>query len=187
MHPPSHPTNQEAAVSDETTDTTETRSDEKAARHVAELVDRARLCMLTTMTPDGRHVSRPMAVQDVEFDGDLWFFTYEDSDKVKDVTANPQVNVAFSNDQQSEWTSISGSATVVYDRAKAEELYNPALKVWFPDGVDTPGLALLRVRAESAEYWDSPSSNVRKLVGALRAVLRKDPEEFPGENREVAL
>jgi general stress protein 26 len=169
------------------TTTDDTRTDEDAARHVAELIDRARLCMLTTMTPDGKHVSRPMAVQKVEFDGDLWFFTYEDSDKVRDISANPQVNVAFSNDQQSEWTSVSGTAAVVYDRAKAEELYDPALKVWFPEGLDTPGLTLVRVHADSAEYWDSPSSNVRKLVGALRAVLRKDPEEFPGENREVDL
>ena len=42
-------------------------------RHVAELVDRARIAMLTTMTESGKHVSRPMALQDVEFDGDLWF------------------------------------------------------------------------------------------------------------------
>ena len=29
------------------------------ARHVAELVDRARIGMLTTMTESGKHVSRP--------------------------------------------------------------------------------------------------------------------------------
>jgi general stress protein 26 len=40
-------------------------------RHVAELVDRARIGMLTTMTESGKHVSRPMALQDVEFAGDL--------------------------------------------------------------------------------------------------------------------
>jgi general stress protein 26 len=37
-------------------------------RHVAELVDRARISMFTTMTESGKHVSRPMALQDVEFD-----------------------------------------------------------------------------------------------------------------------
>ena len=49
------------------------------ARHFAELVDRARIGMLTTMTESGKHVSRPMALQEVEFDGDLWFFCYDDS------------------------------------------------------------------------------------------------------------
>jgi general stress protein 26 len=37
-------------------------------RHVAELVDRARISMFTTMIESGKHVSRPMALQDVEFD-----------------------------------------------------------------------------------------------------------------------
>jgi general stress protein 26 len=35
-------------------------------RHVAELVDRARIGMLTTMTESGKHVSRPMALREVE-------------------------------------------------------------------------------------------------------------------------
>ncbi len=53
-----------------------------SVKHVAELVDRARISMFTTMTREGKHVSRPMALQEAEFDGDLWFFAYADSDKV---------------------------------------------------------------------------------------------------------
>ncbi len=154
---------------------------------VAELVDRARIAMLTTMTEEDAHVSRPMAVQDVEFDGDLWFFCYDDSAKVRQVRSRPQVNVAFANERKSEWTSISGAASVVADRSRMEELWAPPLQVWFPEGLDTPGLTLLRVRAETAEYWDSPSSNIKKLIGGLRAVVRSDPDEFPGENRTVDL
>ena len=68
-----------------------------SAATVAGLVDRATICMFTTMTPDGQHVARPMAVQEVEFDGDLWFFAYAESEKVGEIGANPQVNVSFSN------------------------------------------------------------------------------------------
>jgi len=53
-----------------------------AVRHVAELVDRAQISMFTTMTAQGQHVSRPMALQEAEFTGDLWFFAYADSAKV---------------------------------------------------------------------------------------------------------
>ena len=98
-------------------------SDQTPTQHVAELVERAEIGMLTTMTTSGSHVSRPMALQRTEFDGDLWFFAYEDSDKVAQIRAHPQVNVGFSNDKQSEWTSLSGTASVVHDRAKAEELW----------------------------------------------------------------
>jgi general stress protein 26 len=154
---------------------------------VAELVDRAEICMLTTMTATGEHVSRPMGLQEVEFDGDLWFFAYEDSHKVAEIRANPSVNVSFSNSKQSEWTSISGRAQAVHDRARAEELWSAPLKAWFPDGLDTPGLVLLRVHADTAEYWDGPSSKVVRLIGAARAAIAGDPDKFPASNETVEL
>ncbi len=151
------------------------------------LVKDARIGMLTTMTADGKHVSRPMAVQDVEFDGDLWFFTYADSDLVAQVRTHPQVNVSFSDAKQNAWTSIAGAAVRTDDPAKAKELWNPMLKAWFPDGLDTPNLTLVKVHAESAEYWDSAhSSNVLTLIGmAKAAVTGKQPDA--GENETVRL
>ncbi len=160
---------------------------DQAVKDLGDLLGNARICMLTTMTEDGKHVSRPMAVQDAEFDGDLWFFTYDDSDKARQVAANPEVNVAFTDDKNSTWTSVSGRALVVHDPAKAEELYSPALKVWFPEGLETEGIALLKVETTSAEYWDAPSSTIKTAVGALKAVVTKDPDAFPAENRTVEL
>ncbi|MBR7742861.1 pyridoxamine 5'-phosphate oxidase family protein [Phycicoccus sp. BSK3Z-2] len=119
---------------------------------VVDLVDRARTAMLTTTTPDGDRVSRPMVVQEAEFDGDLWFFTYDDSDKVRQIRDEPRVNVSLSNEGKSEWTSLSGTAELVHDRAKAEELWSKPLETWFPDGLDTEGLALLKVHGDTAEY-----------------------------------
>jgi len=154
---------------------------------VAELVDQARISMLTTMTADGRHVSRPMALQDVEFDGDLWFFVHDDSSKIADIRSHPQVNVSFSDEKHSAWTSLSGTAELVEDKAKAEELWSPALEVWFADGLDTPTLALLKVHVETAEYWDAPRSKVRQLVGGIRAAVTGDPQKFPSENATTRL
>jgi len=154
---------------------------------VAKLVERATICMFTTMTPDGQHVARPMAVQEVEFDGDLWFFAYAESAKVGEIGANPQVNVSFSNSKQSEWTSIAGRAEVIVDRAKAEELWSAPLKAWFPDGPETAGLVLLKVHADAAEYWSGPSSKVVRLLGAARAAVTRDPDKFPSENETVDL
>ena len=161
------------------------KTEQEQRETVKQLVKDARIAMLTTMTGDGRHVSRPMALQDVEFDGDLWFFTYADSDLVSQVTANPQVNVSFSDAKQHAWVSIAGAASRVDDRAKAEELWNPFLKVWFPDGLDTAGLTLIKVHAESAEYWDAPNSKVLHLIGYAKAALTGKPPEA-GENEEVS-
>ena len=162
-------------------------SEQDQQQKVAELVEDAQICMFTTMTDDGSHVSRPMGLQEVEFDGDLWFFTYDDSPKVAQVRSNPQVNVSFSNSKQSSWTSISGTAEVVQDRAKIDELWSAPLKVWFPDGKDTPGITLVKVHADTAEYWDAPSSKVVRLIGAARAAATGDPDKFPSDNETVRL
>jgi general stress protein 26 len=160
---------------------------EDGVAKVADLVKRARLCMLTTMTDDGRHVSRPMAVQETEFDGDLWFFAYDDSDKAGQIGAHPEVNVSFSNDKLSEWTSIAGAAEVVHDRQKAEQLWSKPLETWFPDGLETSGLALIKVHADTAEYWDASTSSVKQVLGMRKAIRTDDPDQFPAENRTVDL
>ena len=98
---------------------TETISPEQAREKITELVRSARICMLTTMTADGRHVSRPMGLQEAEFDGDLWFFLDDTSDKAEEIRRNPEVNVSFSDDDKRAWVSISGSAEVVRDEARA--------------------------------------------------------------------
>jgi general stress protein 26 len=154
---------------------------------VVELVGRAQSAMLTTMTPGGDHVSRPMAVQEAEFDGDLWFFADGDSDKVRQIQAEPRVNVSLSNDRKSEWTSIAGTAEIVHDPAKAEQLWSKPLEAWFPDGVRTPGLILIKVHGDTAEYWDAATSKVKQLLGMRRAIQRDDPDEFPVDNRTVDL
>ena len=163
------------------------KTEQEKRETVKNLVKDARICMLTTMTADGKHVSRPMALQDVEFDGDLWFFAYSDSDVIAQIQQNPQVNVSFSDSRQNAWTSVSGTAVRIDDRAKAEELWSAPLKAWFPEGLETPNLTLIKVHADTAEYWESAhSSRVITLIGyAKAAVTGKTPDA--GENETVRL
>lgn len=164
-----------------------TTTEQERRDKVKAMVADARIAMLTTMTEDGKHVSRPMAVQDVEFDGDLWFFAYSDSDLIAQIAVHPQVNVAFSDSKHHNWISVSGAAARVDDRAQAERLWNPALKAWFPDGLETPNLTLVKVDADTAEYWEAAhSSKVVTLLGyAKAAVTGKTPDA--GENETVRL
>ena len=95
--------------------------------------------------------------------------------------------MSLSNDKQSEWTSIAGTAEVVHDRAKAEQLWSKPLEAWFPDGLDTEGLALIKVHGDTAEYWDAATSKVKQLLGLRRAITRDNPDEFPSDNATVDL
>ena len=142
--------------------------------------------MLTTVDEDGTLRSRPMATQSVEFDGDLWFFTYASSPKVDEVQHEQHVNVSFANNDDNVWVSTSGHAQIVRDRQKMEELWNPILKTWFPKGLDEPDIALLKVNVTHAEYWDSPSSVVVHLAGLIKSQITGTPPS-PGENEKLDL
>ena len=56
------------------------------------------------------------------------------------------------------------------DPKKVDELWSRRLRIWFPDGKKDPELALIRVRIDRAEVWDSKSATMIHLEG-LGAVL----------------
>ena len=160
-------------------------SDDEARRTVAELVEAAKIAYVTTVTPDGQLVSRPLAVQQRgEFDGDLWFFTADPSNKTAQVEVNNQVNVAFQADNG--YVSISGTGTVSHERALIDELWSSGAEAWFAGGKDDPHVALLQVHAESAEYWtlDQPMA-VTILKYAKARVTGERPDV--GTNESVDL
>jgi general stress protein 26 len=154
------------------------------AAKVAELLKGERFGMLTTTDSEGTLISRPMAMQAVEFDGDLWFFAARDSRKIAHLTARPQVNVAVSSSDT--WISLTGTAVVVPDVAKKRELWNSVVEAWFPDGPDDDGVVLLKVEADSAEYWDSPGGRVATAISFAKAKLTGE-RYSGGENEKVDL
>jgi general stress protein 26 len=115
------------------------------------LIGKARIGIITTQNEHGQLVSRPMAVKEREFDGDLWFFTEDPSHKTTEVRAQPQVNVALQTGKG--WVSLAGEAEVVKDAAKIDELWDTGAEAWFTEGRDDPRVALLKVTAHTAEYW----------------------------------
>jgi general stress protein 26 len=155
-------------------------------RKLAELMKGIKFAMLTTADADGSMHSRPMATQQVEFDGDLWFFTGRSTHKVADIGREHHVNVSYASPDDMKYVSVSGRATLIDDRAKMAELWNPAYKAWFPDGLDDPDLALLKVEVDRAEYWDSPGNPVVRLVGFVKAMIGGGSESL-GENKKIDL
>lgn len=155
--------------------------------HLKSLIDGQRIAMLTTVDDDGAPWSRPMAVQDREFDGDLWFFTRADSEKTQHIERNARVGVAFSKPSDQEYVVMAGTASISNDRDQIQELWSEPARAWFPDGPDDPELRLIRVEADRAEYWDSPSSVVAYAFGYAKAVLTGEPASDIGDNAQVDL
>ena len=158
---------------------------ESAIAKLKELTEGIDFCMLTTID-SGQLRSRPMSTQQAEFDGDLWFFTSDDTHKVEEIEKDDRVCVAYSNPSDSTYVSVSGRASVVKDRAKIEELWSPILKAWFPEGLDDPHLCLLKVSAEQAEYWESPSGTVVQILGFVKAIATGQQADW-GDNEKLDL
>ena len=58
------------------------------------LIEDIDFAMLTTHA-NGKLRSRPMSTQKFEFDGDLWFFTSDQTHKVEEIEKDNEVNVAY--------------------------------------------------------------------------------------------
>ena len=127
---------------------------------LAELIRGIESVMFTTINPDGSVNSRPMVVQDFDFDGDLWFFTQQSSGKVDAIVEDSHVCMAFMDPASNRYISASGSAEVVDDGEVVTKIWNQAFAKWFPQGPSDDDLVLIRVRVTNAEYWDTPHSHV---------------------------
>jgi general stress protein 26 len=151
---------------------------------VAEMIKGIRFAMLTTLEPDGTLHSRPMTTQEVEFDGDLWFFTSVHSPKVWEASAHREVSVSFADPGKSKFVSLSGKAQVIRDQAKMEELWKPAYKIFFPKGLEDPEIGLLKVTVERAEYWDSAPTAIGRAFDFAKAYVTKNPSAL-GDHAKV--
>lgn len=158
---------------------------EESIGKLNELIKDMQFAMLTT-NDGGVLRSRPMQTQDVEFDGDLWFFTSSDTHKAEEIERDSRVNVSYAAPDKNTYVSVSGTASIIKDREKIDEYWSDILKAWFPEGKDAPDLVLLKVSVEQAEYWDASSSYVAQALGFLKALATGEKADV-GENEKINL
>lgn len=154
-------------------------------KKLGELIEDVQIAMITTVESDGTLHTRPLATLDYEPDGELWFFTAIDSPKVEEVQEDMRVSVAYASQSKHAYVAVAGVADIVKDRAKMEELWTPMAKAWFPQGLEDPNLALLRVHIERAEYWTSPGK-AAYLMGVAKASITGKQTRM-GDNRKLTM
>ena len=156
---------------------------DKHAALLGKLLENIDIAMLTTVGANGYLVSRPLSTQQAQFDGKrVWFFTEADSPKIDEIRRHPKVNLAYASKDKNTYVSLAGDARVSRDQAKIDELWNDAMKAFFPKGRNDPNLVLLEIVVRTAEYWDGPGTMLGKLVTFVVArVTRK--EEVMADNR----
>lgn len=156
----------------------------EALQKIKELVESIDFCMLTTLDAAGHMSARPMSTQQVEANGTIWFFTDENQFGARSADGDA-VLLSYASPAKQSYLAINGLAFIVKDKAKMQELWKDILKAWFPQGLDTPGIALLRVQPDNAHYWDADASRVMMMAQYVYAKATGDYKNMTGKSGEL--
>lgn len=131
-------------------------------REIAEDINIGMLCTNLDNTPIS---TRPMATQKVEDDGEIWFLSDKNSNHNQDIKNDDRVQVIYAHPGKSSFLSLYGTAEILYDRQKIEELWTKMAEVWFQKGKEDPNITLIRFMPEEGYYWDTKTN---KMIAFLK-------------------
>ena len=117
------------------------------------------IAILSTLTGGGQIANRPMSNNgDVTYDGTSYYFTFEQSRTVADIQANPKVALGFTSQggifSNAIYVAVEGNAELIRDKVALKAHWPSDLDRWFQQGIDTPGIVLIKVKATRINYWD---------------------------------
>jgi len=159
---------------------------QEALDKLKELIESVNICMYCSMEHGSDMASRPMGTAKVDDNGSIWFFTTDHSGAAENAAHAEEVCLNYAHITKNTYLCVMGDPELVFDKGKMKELWSPILKTWFPQGLDTPDIALVKVTPRSAHYWDSDASRLRLLFSFIKAqVTGKRPEG--GEQGELHL
>ena len=144
---------------------------QEAVAKMKQLAENAETCFFcTAFATSGSSGARPMSVQQVDEQGNLWFLSADDSHKNAELEGDPSVHLFFQGSKHSDFLTLGGRASISRDKAKIEELWEPIVRTWFTEGKDDPRITVIKVAPTSGYYWDTKHGNavagVKILIGA---------------------
>lgn len=128
------------------------------------------VCLFCTVT-NGGLISRPMGTMQVDDAGEIWFMSHRDSEKNQQVKQDDTVYLQYLDSGKNHYLSLTGSASIVTDRAKIHELWNPMAKAWFEQGEDDPAISLIRVTPQEGHYWDTKNGKLLTMLKIAASAL----------------
>lgn len=154
----------------------------KAVEKIKALVAKAQTCFFCTgASSSGSAGARPMSVQQVDDEGNLWFLSADDSHKNEELARDPSVHLYFQGSPHSDFLMLRGTASVSRDKAKIKELWEPIVKTWFTEGVDDPRITVIKFSPNEGYYWDTKHgiavAGIKMLIGAALGKTMDDSIE----------
>jgi general stress protein 26 len=130
----------------------------KSLSQIAEQMAGIDIAILSTHTEGGEIANRPLSNNgDVTYDGTSYYFTYEQARAVSDIQRDPKVALGFSSEagifSDGIYVAVEGMAELIREKSAFQQHWTSDLNKWFENGVDTPGIVLIKVKAKRVTYW----------------------------------
>lgn len=131
----------------------------KSLSDIAEDMRGIDLAMLSTRTEAGEITSRPMSNNgEVAYEGTSYYFTHATSRLVAEIAHDPRVGLTFAIKPGllsggGTFIAVQGGAELVRDKARFAAHWSSDLESYFDQGIDTPDLTMIEVRAKHIRYW----------------------------------
>lgn len=151
--------------------------EEQQINKIRRIIEENKVGMMMTNLGKRPHNVFPMGTQQVDLNGDLWFFSSMVSDHFDDINADSKVLITYANENKQEYLSIYGDAKPIKDTEKIDELWNPMLNAWF-DGKTDPNLIFLNVKIIKAKYWDSESNQMEPVLDNSKTDIKSENAVF---------
>ncbi|MDI1295329.1 MAG: pyridoxamine 5'-phosphate oxidase family protein [bacterium] len=142
---------------------------ERTIADLAQTMKHIDFAMLSTHAEGGQIGARPMSNnRDVDYDGNSYYFTTDDTLMVQDIARDPKVGLSFQGQagllgMRPLFVAVEGRADLIRDKSQFEAHWTSDLDRWFEAGPDTPGLVMIKVEAERVHYWDGEDEGEVRL------------------------
>ena len=136
------------------------------------MVEEVKFCFFITDLENKKGTSSTiMTAQQVDDEGNIWFFSGADSDRNKDINAHKKVQLYFASPEKPAYLAVNAAATIVMDKAKIKELWNPLMTVWFKDGMEDHNISLIKATTKKANYWDSDGGKMINFFKMIASAI----------------
>ena len=146
----------------------------EALKQIITLVKHVRSCQMITGFGKRPISVRPMAIQKIDDSGRMYFLSEKNSEKIVELGEDDAMQITITNDNDSEYLNLFGSAEIYRDQKEIDEIYSFFADNWFK-GKDDPEITIIRFNPEKGYYWDTRHGKIVQFAGMVAGAISGKP------------
>jgi len=143
----------------------------EAVEKLKKLAEDANICMFITNLSQTPLAARPMATQEVDEEGNIWFLSKDETDKNTDILKDSRVQLIYATNSNFEYLSVYGEAEISRDQERIDKYWSKINETWFKEGKEDPSITLIKVQPHDVYYWDTKNNKLVSLIKLVAGVV----------------